>query len=203
MQSNINSENKNSETFKLIELFIQQNENVCIPAIIFEYCSNNSISFDKLDLYDFFEKFGEIEEFILNKKITIVLFRSFFSANTCREFMKNEHNFKDNENKKIKVKWFNMKDDNNKLPDFLKEKFYNIFMNNSLNLKTNIFNYKINVNNNNNNNNLNQNFLPIQNDFNYLNNFYNINDRSQYFFQQQFFNNNAMSFHNIRNYYMN
>ena len=56
MQSNINSENKNSETFKLIELFIQQNENVCIPAIIFEYCSNNSISFDKLDLYDFFEK---------------------------------------------------------------------------------------------------------------------------------------------------
>ena len=207
MKQTNNSEKENLISFKQIEFFIQQNENVCIPAIIFEYCTSDSISFDEFDLYNFFEKFGEIEEFQLKEKMAIVLFQSFFSANTCREFLKNEHNFKDNKNNKINIKWFIFHEDNYLLPDSLKEKFYNIFIKNSFNLKTYIFNLVKN------NNNVNQNFIQTQYPFNpqIQNNYFNINNinivQNSYFPQSSYGNNNApfqdINNCNYNNYYFN
>ena len=191
-----NSDKENLITFKQIELFIQQNENVCIPAIIFEYCTSDSISFDEFDLYNFFEKFGEIEEFKVKQNMAIVLYQSFFSANTCREFLKNEHNFKENKNNKINVKWFNFQEDINLLPDSLKEKFYNIFMKNSVNLKTNFFNLV--KNNNNVNNDINKNF--IQYPFNtQIQNNYNINIVQNLYVPQNTYFNNNIPFQDVNN----
>ena len=207
MKQTNNSDKENLITFKQIEIFIQQNENVCIPAIIFEYCTSELISFDEFDLYNFFEKFGEIEEFQLKHKTAIVLFQSFFSANTCREFLKNEHNFKENKNNKINVKWFNFHEDNNLLSDSLKEKFYNIFMKNSINLKTNIFN--LTKNNNNVNNDVNQNFIQMQYPFNtQIQNNYNINIVQNLYIPQNSYYNNNVPFQdvnncNYNNYYFN
>ena len=99
---------QNSEVIEKIELFIQQHEYVSIPSIVFEYLSKESPDFDESDLIFFFEQFGEIEEFILNGKVCVVLFKTFFSANTCREFLNNEHNFINNMKKDFNVRWFNL-----------------------------------------------------------------------------------------------
>ena len=72
-----------------IELYIQQSENITLPAIIFEYIGKENSDFETNDLKNFYEQFGEIEDFILNGKISVVLFKNFFFANTCRDFLEN------------------------------------------------------------------------------------------------------------------
>jgi hypothetical protein len=207
MKKTNNLDNENAITFQQIESFIQHNENVCIPAILFEYNTSEQIIFDEFDLYNFFEKFGEIIEFQFIKNSAIVLFRSFFSANTCREFLNNGHNFKDNQNNKINVRWFNLNKDIYLLPDFLKEKFYNIFLNNSFNLKSNIFNIGV-MSNINNNKNINQNFPMKHLNANQIKNHYynihnNINIIQNSFLSENFYHQelkrNDYSYNNVNN----
>ncbi len=70
-----------------IELFIQQSENVTLPAIVFEYLSKDNTDFEANDLRNFYEQFGEIEDFELNGKVSVVMFKLFFAANSCRVFL--------------------------------------------------------------------------------------------------------------------
>ena len=107
----INKETQDPIVSEKIELFIQQNENVTLPAIVFEYLSKDNTDFEENDLRNFYEQFGEIQDFQLNGKISVVLFKLFFAANTCREFLQNEHNFKDNMKKDFRVRWFNLNED--------------------------------------------------------------------------------------------
>ena len=106
-------ETNNENVPEKIELFIQQNENTTIPALIFEYLSKDNIDFENNDLKNFYEQFGEVEIHELNGKISVVLFKTFFSANTCKEFLQNEYNFKENMKKDFIVQWFDLEKNRN------------------------------------------------------------------------------------------
>jgi len=138
-----------------IELFIQQNENITIPSIIFEYISKESIDFESNDLKNFYLQFGEIENFEVKGKISIVLFKTFFAANVCKEFLQNENNFKNDMKKDFIVRWFNLETDFNLISNENKQLYQNISNKNSVHLKKNNINMAINVNMNINMNNIN------------------------------------------------
>ena len=166
-----------------IELFIQQSENVTIPAIVFEYLSKDNTDFEANDLRNFYEQFGEIDDFELNGKISVVLFKLFFAANTCREFLQNEHNFKDNMKKDFRVRWFNLNDDYQLISDEAQIKYEEISNKNSINLKQNNLNvFFNNVNNNNLMKNINNQIFINNNNTNNI----NIN-------QNEFINQNIMN----------
>ncbi len=166
-----------------IELFIQQSENVTIPAIVFEYLSKDNTDFEANDLRNFYEQFGEIDDFELNGKISVVLFKLFFAANTCREFLQNEHNFKDNMKKDFRVRWFNLNDDYQLISDEAQIKYEEISNKNSINLKQNNLNvFFSNGNNNNMMKNINNQIFINNNNTNNI----NIN-------QNEFINQNIMN----------
>ena len=170
-----------------IELFIQQSENVTIPAIVFEYLSKDNTDFEANDLRNFYEQFGEIEDFELNGKISVVLFKLFFAANTCREFLQNEHNFKDNMKKDFRVRWFNLNEDYQLISDEAQIKYEEISNKNSINLKQNNLNvFFNNVNNNNLMKNINNQEIINNNSINNI----NIN-------QNQYINQNIMNMNNM------
>ena len=140
-----------------IEKFIQESQGVTIPSIVFEYLSKEDKDFEYKDLKNFYEQFGDIDEFELNGKISVVLFKSFFAANVCREFLSNEHNFKDNLKKDFKVRWFEIDKDNELIDQKLLEKFQKIDEKNKFYLNLNLKNLKNGKNKNkqtNNNNDL-------------------------------------------------
>ncbi len=187
-----------------IELFIQQSENVTIPAIVFEYLSKDNSDFDANDLRNFYEQFGIIEDFELNGKISVVLFKLFFAANTCREFLQNEHNFKDNMKKDFMVRWFNLEKDYELIPEEFLIKYEQISKKNSLNLRQNFFSSNNNINNNiiNNGNLINQNNYNIQNNFiqqNIINNINMINYNNSINIQNLYINNLIPNQHNVIN----
>ena len=66
------NEIENQILYDKIEVFIQQTENIVIPAIIFEYNSNENIDFDRNDLIEFYEQFGDSDDFKSKGKISIV-----------------------------------------------------------------------------------------------------------------------------------
>ena len=153
-----------------IELFIQQSENVTIPAIVFEYLSKDNTDFEANDLRNFYEQFGEIDDFELNGKIRVVLFKLFFAANTCREFLQNEHNFKDNMKKDFRVRWFNLNEDYQLISEESQIKYEEISNKNSINLKQNNLNvFFNNVNNNNLMKNINNQVIINNNSINNIN----------------------------------
>ena len=209
--SQFNSNNsQNSEIIEKIELFIQQKEFVSIPAIVFEYLTKESPDFDENDLRIFFEQFGEINEFILNGKISVVLFNTFFSANTCREFLQNEHNFVNNMKKEFSVRWFDFGKDFMLIPEELRNNYKEISIKNSKHFKLNYLLFPINNTNNNNMNknnkiNLNDNFnLNVNNQFLIDNiitdinimNILNQNNHSMNLINQ-YYNNNGINNNNI------
>ena len=187
-----NQESQDPIVSEKIELFIQQSENVTLPAIVFEYLSKDNTDFEANDLRNFYEQFGEIEDFELNGKISVVLFKLFFAANTCREFLQNEHNFKDNMKKDFMVRWFNLNEDSELIPEEVRGKYEHISQKNSINLKQNIS--SISLNNMNNNNMIRNGNNMIQNNIN-LNNNYNI--------QNQYIQPNIMNNMNINNMNIN
>ena len=187
-----NQESQDPIVSEKIELFIQQSENVTLPAIVFEYLSKDNTDFEANDLRNFYEQFGEIEDFELNGKISVVLFKLFFAANTCREFLQNEHNFKDNMKKDFMVRWFNLNEDSELIPEEVRDKYEHISQKNSINLKQNIS--SISLNNMNNNNMIRNGNNMIQNNIN-LNNNYNI--------QNQYVQPNIMNNMNINNMNIN
>ncbi len=160
---------ENQILYDKIEVFIQQTENIFIPAIIFEYLTKENIDFDGNDLFEFYEQFGDIEDFQLKGKISIVLFTTFFSVNTCKGFLENKNNFKDNINDDFKVRWFNYKNDFELLSEDTKQKYENIMMKNFFELKKKSLIY-FNDKSNNVLNNVNQN-ISINNSNIILNNF--------------------------------
>ncbi len=171
MIKNINTELKDFENqilYDKIEVFIQQSENIFIPAIIFEYLKKENNDFDGNDLIEFYEQFGDIEDFQLKGKISIVLFSTFFSVNTCKEFLENKNNFKNNMNDDFKVRWFDYKNDLELLSEDTKEKYEYIMMKNYYELKKKSLIY-FNEQHNNSPNNISQN-NSINNSNIYLNN---------------------------------
>ena len=209
--SQFNSNNsQNSEIIDKIELFIQQKEFVSIPAIVFEYLTKESPDFDENDLRIFFEQFGEINEFILNGKISVVLFNTFFSANTCREFLQNEHNFVNNMKKEFSVRWFDFGKDFMLIPEELRNNYKEISIKNSKHFKLNYLLFPINNTNNKNMNknnriNLNDNFnLNANNQFLIDNiitdiNIMNILNQNNHSLNliNQYYNNNGINNNNI------
>ena len=174
-----------------IELFIQQSENVTLPAIVFQYLSKDNSDFEANDLRNFYEQFGEIEDFELNGKISVVLFKLFFAANTCREFLQNEHNFKDNMKKDFNVRWFNLNEDSDLIPEEVRNKYEQISKKNEINLNNTL---TLLLNNNMNNNIMRNGNIIIKN-MNLPNGNYNI--QNQYIQQNMVNNINNMNINNM------
>ena len=135
-----------------IELLIQKNNKVTIPSIILEYLSPGNDSFELENLKEFFNHFGEVLNLIVIGKKIIVLFKTFFISYVCKEFFKNEKNYKENKKDDLTVRWFDFeKDENLLISDNIKIIFKEIYKKNSKNLKQNSNDNKT-VNNQNNNN---------------------------------------------------
>ena len=90
-----------------IELKIQKLNNISIPSIILEYLSSENEEFELEDLKQFFNNFGEVLNIVIIDKKSIVLFKTFFIANICKEFLQSENNFKENMKNKFKVEIHN------------------------------------------------------------------------------------------------
>ena len=123
-----------------IELLLQQTNNVFIPAIVFEYLSKKDVDFEINDLKNFYSSFGEVVDFIIKGKLSIVLYETFFAANACREFLLNENNFKENMKNNFLVRWFDFEKDIYNLPGDMQEVFKDIQIKNIYKLKNSIFN---------------------------------------------------------------
>ena len=86
-----------------------------MPALVIEYKNNlkDNFDWDKDDLYKVCSYFGEIECIeILNKTATL-LFKSFFEAFSCKEYLLNTNSFKslENDNTNITIRWYNSEDE--------------------------------------------------------------------------------------------
>ena len=157
--------------FEKIELLIQQKYNCTIPALFFEYLSQDSQDFEANDLKSFFIKFGEVCDFICKGKTSIVLYKHFIDAETCREFLMNENNFKENLKNNFSVRWFNYEKDSippeieNKLEKIHNKNVCNIMDNNKSQIPNMMNNSNKNKINNgiNNKNNINNIKIPINN----------------------------------------
>lgn len=130
-----------------IDILIQQTQNVTIPAIVFEYNSKENTEFEYNDLKNLFLNFGEVEDYELKGKICCCLFKNFFTANACREFLLNKENFKDNMYKNFISRWFNLETDSFLLTDEEKEKFQAISKKNMGNITSNNMAFAMNMKN--------------------------------------------------------
>ena len=182
-KSSNNKEIKEPNTAKNIELLIQIMYKISIPSIIFEYISNKEANFEINDLKNFYTSFGEVIDFVIRDKKSIVLYKTFFSANACREFILNENNYKENMRKDFSVRWFDYDKDMAILPPEMQKIFKDIYNQNINNLKDNdidIINM-INIDDSNNNqiNDINlDNNINNQNYINNNNNNININNNN-------------------------
>ena len=174
--SSKSTNNKNiqdSVTAEKIELLIQQKYNITIPSLIFEYLSTENVDFEVNDLKNFYNQFGDVVDFTINGKMSIVLYDTFLSAVCCKEFLFNENNFKENMKKKFSIKWFDYEKDKNLLPQQIKSQFETIHNQNICNIKElnkqNIINTNKNRLNNSNNNINNININQNQNNQNQIN----------------------------------
>ena len=139
--------------FEKIELLIQQKYNCTIPALFFEYLSQDSQDFEANDLKSFFIKFGEVCDFICKGKTSIVLYKHFIDAETCREFLMNENNFKENWKNNFSVRWFNYEKDS--IPPEIENKLEKIHNKNVCNIMDNNKSQIPNMMNNSNKNKIN------------------------------------------------
>lgn len=57
-------------------------------------------------LIQFFGHFGTVEALEIYGKVAVVLFRTFFDANTAKEFLQNGTNFKETEQNNFESRWF-------------------------------------------------------------------------------------------------
>ena len=134
-----------------IELLIQQKYNVTIPSLVFEYLSAENIDFEVNDLKTFYSQFGDVIDFAIKGKQSIVLYHTFFAAECCREFLLNENNFKENMKKNFLIRWFIYEKDKQNLPSEMENKFENIHKRNLNNIKDNGKHKMMNEMNNSNN----------------------------------------------------
>ena len=172
-KSTTNKNNQDSITAEKIELLIQQKYNITIPSLLFEYLAIENADFEVNDLKTFYSKFGEVIDFAIKGKMSIVLYNTFFAAECCREFLFNENNFKENMKQNFSVRWFDHEKDMGYLPPEMENVFESIHNRNICNIKDNNNNNKMiniintkknrlnNSNNGNNMNNLNQNQINL------------------------------------------
>ena len=186
-----NSKNcQESVTAEKIEILIQQQYNITVPSLIFEYLSTENMDFEINDLKSFYSYFGEVIDFSIKGKLSIVLFKTFFGAESCRVFLLNENNFKDNMRKNFSVRWFDYEKDMNNLPPEMEKTFETFHNLNICNIKDNnnkqkiinIINTNKNRLNNPNNNNINNNLNSNQNNQNSININGNTNQNSNNMF---------------------
>ena len=161
-KSSNNNNMQETVTAEKIEILIQQKYNITIPSLIFEYLSKEKMDFEINDLKSFFSNFGDIVDFSIKGKLSIVLFKTFFGAESCRVFLLNENNFKENMKKNFSVRWFNYEKDMNNLPLEMEKIFKTFHNRNACNIKDNnkqkilnIMNTNKNLINNPNNNGIN------------------------------------------------
>ena len=161
MEEEINEIIKNNNTIKdgiiaeKIELKIQTQNNVAVPSIILEYTSTDNRNFEMEDLKAFFNNFGEVLNIILIDKKCVVLFKTFFIANICKEFLEKKENFRENMKNNFNVRWLEYEKDESILLPEIKPLFKEIYNKNIINLKSNSSenkNMNNQLNNNSNNN---------------------------------------------------
>ena len=198
-----------------LEIFIQQKYNITIPSLIFEYLSEENIDFEINELKNFYSLFGEIIDFILKGKISIVLFKTFFSAERCRIYLLDNDNFKENKRNNFSIRWFDYDKDINIIP-YENKKIFETFHNcNLINIKNiqdnNIQQNSKNINNtnkiqistyninNNTNNNMNNNINNIINNYNSNNIFMPQNIMIQQNNQMKMDQSMSMNTNNINN----
>ena len=182
--------NQESVTAEKIEILIQQQYNITVPSLIFEYLSTENMDFEINDLKSFYSYFGEVIDFSIKGKLSIVLFKTFFGEESCRVFLLNENNFKDNMRKNFSVRWFDYEKDMNNLPPEMEKNFETFHNLNICNIKDNnnkqkiinIMNTNKNRLNNSNNNNINNNLNSNQNNQNSININGNTNQNSNNMF---------------------
>ena len=88
-----------------IELKLQKENKICIPAIILEYIEQGTKKeFELENLKNFFNNFGEVLYIVIKEKKSIVLFKTFFIANICKEFLQNDKYSKNEKKKKFSNK---------------------------------------------------------------------------------------------------
>jgi len=149
-----------------VELFLQKINNISIPSIVFENISPGNLDFELDDLKKFYHRFGEVLNIVINGKQSIVLFKTFFSANICKIFLENKDNYKENMNKNFIVRWFDLNKDSNFLPLEAKDLFQKINDKYIMNIKQNFINNSINNINNNSNIGINMNINMQMNNLN-------------------------------------
>ena len=137
-----------------IELKIQKLYNISIPSIILEYLSPENEIFELEDLKQFFNHFGEVLNILIIDKKAIVLFKTFFIANICKEFLQSDLSYKENMKKNFNVRWFDYEKDMELLVPTIKPLFIDIYNKNIINLKQNLIDSKSMSNPNNENNNI-------------------------------------------------
>ena len=100
-----------------IELLIQKQNNVTIPSVILENLSKENENFELEDQKQFFNHFGEVLNIIItDDKKCIVLYKTFFIANICKEFLQNDDIYKENKKQNFNIRWFDFEKDENLLP---------------------------------------------------------------------------------------
>jgi hypothetical protein len=93
-EKSINKEKRiDQQMLSQIENLIQQQFQISVPALVFEYKPMNSskefTGWDYEDLYEFFTHFGEIDLLEIYGRISLILFKTFIDAYTSREFLLN------------------------------------------------------------------------------------------------------------------
>lgn len=125
-EKSINKEKRiDQQMLSQIETIIQQQFQITVPALVFEYkpMSNGKefTGWDYEDLYEFFSHFGEIDLLEIYGRVALILFKTFIDAYTSREFLLNTTNFKENERNNFSVRWYNQ-DDEYYITDSLRNK---------------------------------------------------------------------------------
>lgn len=152
-----NSKNiKDPIILEKVDILIQQKYNITIPALYFEFISQESLDFDYNDLKTYYSQFGEVIDFIIKGKNSVVLFKNFQSAEICRHFVLNGNNYKELNNKKnFSIRWFDFDKDEGMLSPEMATMFEKIHNKNLSNIMDNSKTKNLNLNNNGNKNRIN------------------------------------------------
>jgi hypothetical protein len=111
-----NDQKMDEHVLNQIEILIQQQFQIFVPILVFEYRPFNGSSkefsrWDYDDLYEFFTHFGEIELLEIQGKLSFILFKTFFDAYTSRDFLLNSSNYKETERNNFMVRWYMPEDE--------------------------------------------------------------------------------------------
>ena len=207
-----------------IELRLQKDHNITIPSIILEFLKTENSEykeeFELKNLMNFFSNFGEVLNIVIKEKNVIVLFKTFFIGNICKEFLEKENNYLEGKKDFFKVRWFDFQNDSHLLREDIKLIFEKIHNGNIVNIRpemkdannnlykningnNNTIGIKMNMNMNINNFNINTTMNPIGQPQNHLlqnmGNAMGMNLQQQYLQQLMKMNKNNINIPNMNN----